>query len=104
MKSDPILISEFGGILLYIIGGSLFIVITLFVSRLIRPNRPSPEKLAPYESGEEAIGPAWIQFNIRFYIVALVFLLFEVEIIFLFPWATVFANKELIRELSLLLT
>jgi NADH-quinone oxidoreductase subunit A len=98
VKGDQILISEFGEILLFIIGGSLFIIGTLFVSRLIRPNRPSPEKLSSYESGEEAIGPAWIQFNIRFYVVALVFLLFEVEIIFLFPWATVFANKKLINE------
>jgi NADH-quinone oxidoreductase subunit A len=91
-------LSEFGQILLYIIGGALFILVTLLVSKFLRPDRPNPEKLLPYESGEEPVGPAWTQFNIRFYIVALMFLLFEVEIIFLFPWATVFANKDLIAE------
>jgi NADH-quinone oxidoreductase subunit A len=91
-------ISEFGEILLFIVGGSLFIIVTLFVSKLIRPDRPSAEKLVPYESGEEPVGPAWTQFNIRFYIVALIFLLFEVEIILLFPWATVFAKKQFMNE------
>lgn len=92
--------SAFGEVLLFIIVGIIFIVVTLFVSRLIRPHRPNPEKLSTYESGEEAIGSSWPQFNIRFYIIALIFLLFEVEIVFLFPWSTVFANKELIRETS----
>jgi NADH-quinone oxidoreductase subunit A len=90
--------SEFGEILLFIIGGLLFVMISMLVSRLIRPNRPNPDKLATYESGEEPSGDAWTQFNIRFYIVALVFVLFEVELIFLFPWATIFGSKELIRE------
>lgn len=96
--SEEIYISEFGNVLLFIIAGALFIAITLFISRLIRPNRPNPEKLATYESGEEPISAAWTQFNIRFYIVALIFLLFEVEIVLLFPWSTVFANKQLIEE------
>src|SRR5215510_10849603 len=91
-------LSAFGEILLFIIGGIVFILVTLLVSRIVRPNRPNPEKLSTYESGEEPITAAWTQFNIRFYIVALIFLLFEVEIVFLFPWATVFANKKLIQE------
>lgn len=95
---EEIYISEFGKVLLFIIAGFLFIAITLFVSRLIRPSRPNPEKLATYESGEEPISAAWTQFNIRFYIVALIFLLFEVELVLLFPWSTVFADKNLIEE------
>jgi NADH-quinone oxidoreductase subunit A len=91
-------LSEFGEILLFIIGGVLFVLVTLLVSRLIRPDRPNPEKLASYESGEEPVSAPWTQFNMRFYIIALIFLLFEVEIIFLFPWSTVFADKELIKE------
>ena len=98
MDTNQNYLSEFGQILIFVVGGALFIVITLFVSKLIRPDRPNPEKLTAYESGEEPVGPAWTQFNIRFYIVALIFLLFEVEIIFLFPWATVFANKEFMKE------
>ena len=93
-------LSAFGEILLFIIAGIIFIVVTLFVSKLIRPHRPNAEKLTTYESGEEAIGSAWPQFNLRFYIIALMFLLFEVEIVFLFPWSTIFANKNLIAETS----
>lgn len=91
-------LSDFGEILLFLIAGIVFVLITLFVSKIIRPNRPNPEKLSTYESGEEPVTAAWTQFNIRFYIVALIFLLFEVEIVFMFPWSTVFANKELIEE------
>jgi NADH-quinone oxidoreductase subunit A len=98
LETDQQYLSEFGKILLFIIGGILFVVITLFVSKLIRPNRPNPEKLSTYESGEEPISAAWTQFNIRFYIIALIFLLFEVEIVFLFPWSIVFAKKELIEQ------
>lgn len=95
---EQIYISEFGKVLLFIIAGFLFIAITLFVSRLIRPNRPNAEKLSTYESGEEPISTAWTQFNVRFYIIALIFLLFEVELVLLFPWSVVFADKQHIEE------
>jgi NADH-quinone oxidoreductase subunit A len=88
-------LTGFGEAVIFIIVGAMFIVVTLLVSRLVRPDRPNEEKLATYESGEEAIGNAWGQFNFRFYIVALIFLLFEVEIVFLFPWTTVYADPLL---------
>jgi NADH-quinone oxidoreductase subunit A len=88
--------SDFGVILLFLIGGILFVALGLFASRLLRPNNPNSEKQATYESGEEALGNAWGAFNPRFYVIALVFLLFEVELVFLFPWAVVFGDKELI--------
>jgi NADH-quinone oxidoreductase subunit A len=91
-------ISEFGNILLFILGGILFVVVALTVARLIRPSRPNEEKLSPYECGEDAVGSPWTNFNVRFYIVALIFVLFEVEIIFLFPWSVVFGNAALIQE------
>jgi NADH-quinone oxidoreductase subunit A len=91
-------LSAFGEVLLFILGGAIFIIVTLFVSKIIRPHRPNPEKLSTYESGEEPVGSAWAQFNIRFYVIALIFLLFEVEIVFLFPWSTIFANEKLIQE------
>ena len=84
------MLTDFGVILLFFIIGIVFVAIGIFVSAIIRPNKPNPEKLSTYECGEEPIGSPWIRFNIRFYIVALVFLLFEVEIVFLFPWAIVF--------------
>ena len=91
-------LSEFGNILLFILGGILFVIIALTVARFIRPNRPNEEKLSSYECGEEAIGSPWTNFNVRFYIIALLFVLFEVEVIFLFPWAVVFGNAQLIEE------
>src|SRR5688500_10823110 len=95
---DQQYLSAFCEVLLFLFAGMIFILGTLLVSRLIRPHRPNPEKLTTYESGEEPVGPAWTQFNVRFYIVALIFLLFEVEIVFLFPWSTVFANRTLMAE------
>lgn len=88
-------ISGYGVILLFLIGGLGFILTTVFASWVLRPSRPNDEKLTTYESGEDPIGSAWGNFNIRFFVIALVFLLFEVELVFLFPWATVFANEEL---------
>lgn len=90
-------ISEFGVILLFIVGAIIFITVTLLVAKMIRPHRPNPEKLTTYESGEDPTGTAWGQFNPRFYVIALIFILFEVEIVFLFPWATVFGRKELVE-------
>jgi NADH-quinone oxidoreductase subunit A len=88
-------LSDFGQALLFIIGGTIFALGGLFTARMVRPKRPNEEKNTIYESGEDTVGNAWGNFNIRFFIIALVFILFEVEIAFLFPWATVFANKDL---------
>lgn len=92
------MLSDFGIILLFILAAFAFTGVVLFVARLLRPNRPNVEKNSTYESGEEPIGNANVQFNIRFYVVALVFVLFDVELVFLFPWATVFGQERLIRE------
>jgi NADH-quinone oxidoreductase subunit A len=75
----------------------LFIVLTgvgyvlgaFFVSRLIAPHCPNPVKDSPYECGEVPLGPAWARFNVGYYIFALLFLVFDVEVVFLFPWAVV---------------
>lgn len=90
-------LSSFGEILLFLVGGMAFMVLTLLVAKLIRPSRPNQEKLTTYECGEDPTGTAWGQFNPRFYIIALIFILFDVEIAFLFPWATVFGNATLIE-------
>jgi NADH-quinone oxidoreductase subunit A len=92
------MISEFGNILIFIIGGIIFVAGGLTTAFLVRPNKPNEEKNTSYECGEDPIGSAWGNFNLRFYIVALIFLLFEVEIVFLFPWATVFGNEQKIIE------
>lgn len=84
------MLADYGYVLLFVVNGAVFAGITLLVAWMLRPNRPSPEKLSTYECGEEPVGEAWIQFNNRFYVIALMFLIFEVEVVLLFPWATVF--------------
>ena len=88
-------LSGFGISLLFIVGSIGFILVTLLAGKLLRPNKPTPDKQVIYESGEEPVGTAWGHFNFRFYIVALVFILFEAELVFIFPWATVFGSEEL---------
>jgi len=100
MQPTDFNISPLTQILVFAIGGTLFVILALFTSLLIRPNRPNPQKLSSYESGETPQGIAWVQFNMRFYVLALIFILFEVEIVFLFPWAVVFANDALNAETS----
>lgn len=88
-------ISGFGTVLLFIVGGFVFVLLSIGFGMLVRPSRPNVEKLTTYECGEDPTDSAWGKFNIRFYIIALIFLLFEVELIFLFPWAVVFGQREL---------
>ncbi|MFP4369429.1 MAG: NADH-quinone oxidoreductase subunit A [Candidatus Kapaibacterium sp.] len=86
------MLTNFGVILIFLIIGVMFVAAGLIVAAIIRPSNPTPEKLTTYESGEEPIGSPWIQFNTRFYIVALAFLIFDVELVLLFPWAIVFKD------------
>jgi NADH:ubiquinone oxidoreductase subunit 3 (subunit A) len=69
-----------------------FLALNLVLWWVIRPSRFSEEKLTTYECGENPTGSAWIQFNIRFYVFALIFLVFDVEAVFLLPWAVVFKS------------
>ena len=77
-------------ILVFLVMGIGFLAVNLVVWRIIRPSRFSEEKLTTYECGENPVGSAWIQFNIRFYVFALIFIIFDVEAVFLLPWAVVF--------------
>jgi NADH-quinone oxidoreductase subunit A len=81
------MLTEFGKILIFIILAIVFVIITLFINKLVRPNRPTHEKQKVYECGENPEGSPWVKFNIRFYVVALIFLIFDVEVVLLFPWA-----------------
>lgn len=80
---------DYANVLIFLGIGAFFIIFNLFLGSLIRPKNPSAEKLSTYECGEEPVGGSWIQFNIRFYVVALVFIIFDVEVVFLYPWAVV---------------
>lgn len=89
-KFFEIMLTEFGKIFVFILTSILFVVIALVVAKLIRPNRPTFEKLTTYECGENPEGSPWVRFNIRFYVVALIFLIFDVEVVLLIPWALVY--------------
>ena len=89
-------LSEFGKIFLFMIMGIVLVSATLLISRIVAPRKPNPEKLLSYECGEDPKGNSWVQFNSRFYVIALVFLLFDVELVFIFPWATIFSQEALI--------
>ncbi|HET6383476.1 MAG TPA: NADH-quinone oxidoreductase subunit A [Armatimonadota bacterium] len=75
-------------VLVFMLFGLLMSGVILLVSRLLRTHRPQNyDKLSTYECGERSLGPAWAQFNIRYYIFALAFVVFDVETIFIYPWA-----------------
>src|SRR6186997_2010951 len=72
--------------------GFLFLFANLVLGWLVRPRLPNTEKLEVYECGEPTIGSSFVQFDLRFYVVALLFIIFDVEVAFFFPWATVFGK------------
>jgi NADH-quinone oxidoreductase subunit A len=81
----------FASVLMFLVIGFVFLAVLLFLSRLIQAKgKPGADKYIPYECGEVPEGSAWIRFNIRFYVIALIFIIFDVEIVFLMPWAVVF--------------
>jgi len=86
------MLTEFGKAFVFLIVAMLFVIVAFFASKLIRPARPTREKLLTYECGEDAIGSPWVKFNIRFYVVALIFLIFDVEIVLLIPWALAYKS------------
>lgn len=90
-------LTEFGYALLFLLGGFVLMGAGMVTNRLLAPHRPNREKLTSYECGEDPVGSSWLQFNMRFYAVALIFLIFDVEVLLLFPWATVFADATLLR-------
>ena len=103
------MVESFGPVLLFLIVAIIFGLVPLLLARLIQPRRPDAVKLSPYECGVETIGPTRIQFNARFYLYALIFAIFDVEAIFIFPWAVsygglgLFALIEMVIFIAILL-
>jgi NADH-quinone oxidoreductase subunit A len=95
------MLTEFGKVFIFLIIGALFVAAGMFVSWVLRPRRPYPGKNAPYECGEDPVGDAWVRFNVRFYVIALIFLIFDVEVVVLFPWALVYRNLGLFGFLEM---
>jgi NADH-quinone oxidoreductase subunit A len=87
--------------LLFAAVGVGFILVHLLAGMLVRPMKPEAEKLTVYECGEPTVGSAWVQFDLRYYVVALLFVIFEVEVAFFFPWAVVFGKLNAVSNSGL---
>lgn len=96
------MMSEYLPILIFLGMTVAFAVVSLGVASLLRPARPEPEKLANYECGAEPIGQAWIQYPVGFYLVALVFIVFDALAVFLIPWALTLRSLGLTAFLPML--
>jgi NADH-quinone oxidoreductase subunit A len=83
-------------LLVFLVVGAFFLFFHLMLGKMIRPARPEGDKLTIYECGEPTIGSAWIQFDLRYYVIALLFVIFDVEVAFFFPWAVVFGKANTI--------
>jgi NADH-quinone oxidoreductase subunit A len=94
-------LSSFGPVALFLIVAVVFPIVPLVLSRFIAPNKPNPVKLEPYESGMPTIGPTHVQFPIRYYLYALMFVIFDVEVIYLFPWALVYDKLPLVAAIEM---
>lgn len=88
--------ANLSNVLVFFLVGFGFVLVSLMIGRLVRPSVPSAEKLTTYECGEPAIGSGWINFNMRFYLIALLFIIFDVEVAFMMPVAVVF--KEWVQN------
>ena len=97
-------ISAYTIVVVFLLLGAAFAIGNLVGAFLVHPNKPSEkDKLASYECGEEAVGTSFIQFNLRFYVYALIFVIFDVEVIFVFPWAVVFGKLGLFAFVEMMI-
>ena len=87
-----------GHLQLFVVLGIVFLLAPLVIGLLVRPTLPTSQKLAAYECGEPTIGSSYIQFDLRFYVVALLFIIFDVEVAFFFPWAVVFGKSTQLMD------
>jgi len=97
------MLAEYFPVLLFIAVGLAVGVAPMVLGKLLGPNRPDPEKLSPYECGFEAFEDARMKFDVRYYLVAILFILFDLEIAFLFPWAAVINEIGLFGFVSMML-
>jgi len=97
------MLTEFGRIFIFFLVAAIFVALGLISAWIVRPHRWYTAKLSTYECGEEPVGSSWVRFNIRFYVVALIFLVFDVEVVFLFPWAVVYRNLGMFAFLEMLM-
>ena len=92
--------AQYGTFAVLVVVGCLLYAVIMTLNRAMRPSVPSPQKLTTYECGVEAIGTGWSQINIRYYVFAFLFVIFDVEAIFLFPWAVIVGDLDSTTAIS----
>ncbi len=99
------MLANYAFIGIFTIAAITFPLLPLIVSRFIRPRRPTPVKLSTYECGLEAMGDIWVQFKVQYYLYALAFVIFDIETIYLYPWAVAYGQLGLFAliEMSIFL-
>ena len=101
--------SSYGSVGLFLVLGLLFALVIMFLPqilmlfKIIVPKKPDPVKLSTYECGMETIGKTWVQFNFRYYFFALLFVLFDIEVVFLYPWAVAYKKLALFGLVEMLI-
>lgn len=100
---EPTLLTLYGYVGVMLAVAVVFAAAPMVIARFVRPSRPNPVKLSTYECGMETIGPTWIQYHVGFYIYALVFVIFDVETVFLYPWALAYGQLGLFALVEMLL-
>lgn len=88
---------------LFLIIALIFPILPIMIARLVAPKKPGPVKLETYECGVEAAGDAWIQYRMQYYLYAIIFVIFDVEALFVYPWAVVFKELGLVGFLEMLI-
>lgn len=94
-------LTKYFPILLFIFVALAFGVVTLLISYLVQPKYPEPEKLSTYECGSEPFSDARMPFPVRYYIFAMLFVIFDIEVIFLYPWAVVYNDINKVSIIGL---
>ena len=94
---------HFATVLVFFLLGVGFVVFLLILNKIMRPFAPGADKASIYECGERPTGSPWIKFNVRFYVVALIFIVFDVEVVLLYPWATIYKEMGVVSFVYLLI-
>ncbi|WCN38066.1 NADH-quinone oxidoreductase subunit A [Aneurinibacillus uraniidurans] len=90
-------------VVIFLFLGIILPVVAITLARLLAPSNPTEEKRKTYESGVDTIGSSWVQFNVKYYIFALLFVVFDVETVFLYPWAVAFDSLGLFALVEMMI-
>ncbi len=95
--------AQFAGVGIFLLFALLFGLVAMLMVRILSPKKPTPEKLLTYECGLDTVGPTWVRFRTSYFIYALLFVAFDVESVFLYPWAVEFTSLGLVAFIEMVI-